>query len=82
MNMNILNVIKNINFSNIISNTNKALNIVKKSIPVYREIRPYATKEKSLFKKKESNEIDEIKESKPIKSNDNTTINDSLTFFQ
>ncbi len=82
MNTNILELIKNIKFTNIISATNKTLNVIKKSIPVYKEIRPYATHEKSLFKKKEVNEIDEIKESKPIKSNDRTTINDSLTFFQ
>lgn len=82
MNASILELIKNIKFTNIISATNKTLNVIKKSIPVYREIRPYATHEKSLFKKKEVTETEKIKESKPIKSNDRITINDSLTFFQ
>ena len=82
MNTNLLEIIKSIKLDKIVSTTNKTLNIVKKSIPVYREIRPYATREKSIFKKKDIKDIDEIKESKPIKSNDRTTINDSLTFFQ
>ena len=81
MNFNILNLIKNINFSNIVSNTNKTLNIVKKSIPVYKEIRPYIRKEKSIFKQTNNEEIDEIKMSKPLKSNKQITYNDSLTFF-
>ena len=80
MNTNILSFIKNIKFTDIISNTNKTLNIIKKSIPVYKEIRPYVNKEKSIFKK-EDNNIDEIKMSKPLKSNKNITYNDSLTFF-
>lgn len=79
MNMNILSFIKNIKISSIISGTSKTLNVIKKSIPVYKEIRPYINKEKSIFKNK--NEIDEIKMSKPLKSNKNITYNDSLTFF-
>ena len=75
MNLNILNLLKNINISSIASTTNKTLNVVKKSIPVYKELRPYFRKEKSLFKKEVD---DEIKMSKPI----NNTYNDSLTFFQ
>ena len=82
MNTNIFNILKNIKFSSIISTTNKTLNVIKKSIPVYREIKPYATREKSLFKKKETVATDEIKESMLVESNDRTTINDSLTFFQ
>ena len=82
MNFNILDLLKNINISKLAANTSKTLNIIKKSIPVYKEIRPYTTHEKSLFKKNNIRELDEIKESKPIKSNDKTTINDSLTFFQ
>ena len=81
MNFNILNLIKNINISNIISTTNKSLNIVKKSIPVYREIRPYIRKEKSVFKLKNDENIDEIKMSKPLKVDRKNTYNDSLTFF-
>ena len=82
MNTNIFELIKGIKIDKIASTANKTLNIIKKSIPVYKEIRPYATREKTLFKKKEVKEADEIKESKPIKSEDRTTINDSLTFFQ
>ena len=81
MNFNIINLIKNIKFSDIISTTNKTLNIVKKSIPVYKEIRPYMNKEKSLFKKQNDSQIDEIKESKPLKKEREVTYNDSLTFF-
>ena len=81
MNYNILNVLKNINLSNIISTTNRSLNIVKKSIPVYKEIRPYIKKEKSLFKIKENDDVDEIKTSKPLKVEKQTTYNNSLTFF-
>ena len=40
MNMNILSFIKNIKISSIISGTSKTLNVIKKSIPVYKEIRP------------------------------------------
>lgn len=81
MNINLLNLIKNINISNIISGTNKSLTILKKSIPVYKEIRPYINHEKSIFKN-EINTVDEIKESKPIKIKQSTVYNDSLTFFQ
>ena len=84
MNYNILGLLKNINLSSIISGTSKTLNVVKKSIPVYREIRPYIRHEKSLFKSNKNtneNDKDEIKESKPLKSNKQITYNDSLTFF-
>ena len=82
MNTNIISLIKNLNVSNIMNKTNKTLSIIKKSIPVYKEIRPYINHEKSIFKKTNLNEeIDEIKESKPLKSINKTTYNDSLTFF-
>ena len=77
----IYNILKNINFSSIIANTNKSLNIVKKSIPVYREIRPYIRREKSFFKVKKDENIDEIKMSKPLQVENKSTYNDSLTFF-
>ena len=81
MNNSIFSLFKNIKISDVASMTNKTLNVIKKSIPVYKEIRPYMNKEKSLFKNKKIKDIDEIKESKPIKSNNKTTYNDSLTFF-
>ncbi len=82
MNYGFLSLLKNIKLSSIISGTSKTLNVVKKSIPVYKEIRPYINHQKSIFKSNDKKqEIDEIKESKPIKSNKQTTYNDSLTFF-
>ena len=82
MNINLLNIIKGIKLSDIISSTNRTLNIVKKSIPVYKEIRPYMNHEKSIFKKKINNTEDEIKMSKPLKEDKQTSYNDSLTFFK
>ena len=83
MSLNIMSLLKIINVSNIISNTNKTLNIIKKSIPVYKEVRPYFNHEKFLFKKPKIELIDEIKESKPLKVNKEITYNnDNLTFFQ
>lgn len=83
MNFNILNALKSIDLTSIIKNTNKTLNVVKKSIPVYREIRPYIKKEKKLFNNKpKDTEFDEIKMSKPLKVDKEPTYNDSLTFFQ
>ena len=81
MNINVLNLIKKIDFPGIINTTNRSLNIVKKSIPVYREIRPYIRKEKSIFKVKNDEEIDEISESKPLKKEKKNIYNNSLTFF-
>lgn len=73
--LNLLNLLKNINISNILNNTSKTLNVVKKSIPVYKEIRPYINHEKSIFKNNSN-----IKESNLESTN--KTYNDSLTFFQ
>lgn len=71
MNFNFLN---NLNLSSMLGNINKTLNVVKKSIPVYKEIRPYINKEKSLFKTTEKSDIS----NKPNKENN---YNDNLTFF-
>ena len=81
MNYNIFELIKNIKLTDIISTTNKTLNVVKKSIPVYKEIRPYMRKEKSIFIKAKNDQIDEIKASKPLKKEREITYNDTLTFF-
>ena len=54
MNTNILNLLKQINISKVLGGTSKTLNIIKKSIPVYKEIRPYVRKEKTFFKKDET----------------------------
>ena len=84
MNINFLSILKNFNLSSIVSNTNKTLGIIKKSIPVYRQVKPYVTKEKSFFKKQEThNLIDTIKESKPLKDERTSpNFNDTLTFFK
>lgn len=79
-----LSILKKINISNIASNANKTLNVIKKGIPVYKEVRPYLLREKKIFNnKKIIDTVDEIKESKPIKNdNRSVTYNDTLTFFQ
>lgn len=84
MNQDFLSIFKNINLSSIMGGANKTLGIIKKSIPVYREVKPYLLREKSIFSKnKIMNDVDEIKESKPIKTEDRTvSYNDTLTFFQ
>lgn len=80
--MNFSNIFKNISLNTIVSNTNKTLNVIKKTIPVYKEVRPYFRGEKKLLKNENSN-VDEIKESKPLKQERNITFsNNNLTFFQ
>lgn len=71
MNFNILN---NLNFSNILGSISKTLGVMKKSIPVYREIKPYINKEKSLFKNNDKNTT-------LNKPNKQSNYNDNLTFF-
>ena len=83
MNIGIIELLKKINLSSIVSNTNKTLGIIKKTIPVYRQVKPYVTHEKTIFKKNDSNFIkDIIKESKPLKEETPTRFNDTLTFFK
>lgn len=79
MNSNLLGILKGIKISNVISGTNKTLGVVKKIIPVYKEIRPYVNHEKSLFKK-EDKVLDNIKESNEVDVR-NDSYNDTLTFF-
>ena len=84
MNQNFFSIFKNINLPSIMGGANKTLSVIKKSIPVYREVKPYLLREKSIFSKnKIMNDVDEIKESKPIKTEDRSvSYNDTLTFFQ
>lgn len=79
MNSNLLGILKGIKISSVISSTNKTLGVVKKIIPVYKEIRPYVNHEKSLFKK-EDKVLDNIKESNEVDVR-NDSYNDTLTFF-
>lgn len=81
MNSELLSIFKNINISNIASTANKTLGVIKKTIPVYKEIKPYLLREKSIFKKKENVLIDEIKESN-VSEDRSSSYNDTLTFFQ
>lgn len=67
-----LNFLKKINISSLLNSTGNILNVVKKTIPVYKEIRPFLSKEKKVF------ETQELKK----ESNEPTEYNDSLTFFQ
>ncbi len=84
MNQDFLSIFKSINLSSIMSGANKTLGVIKKTIPVYREVKPYLLREKSIFSKKKTTDVvDEIKESKPIKDeNRSVSYNDTLTFFQ
>lgn len=79
MNSNILGLLKGIKISNIVSSTNKTLGIVRKIIPVYKEVRPYVTHEKSIFKNIPKTESI-IKESNTSNVRNNS-YNDTLTFF-
>ena len=81
--------LKSINFEKIFSTTHKTINIVNKAIPVYKQIKPNIGNIKNIFNKNNVNtNIDEIKESRPIKlkrstpNNHRNTSNNSLTFFQ
>lgn len=62
MKPNILNILSKININKILTNTSKTLNIVKKTIPIYKEIK----RPKPETKLKESNQL-------PKKYNDNLT---------
>lgn len=82
MNSELLSIFKNINISGIASTANKTLGVIKKTIPVYREVKPYLLREKSIFKKKEEPLISEIKESNLTLEDRSSSYNDTLTFFQ
>ncbi|UKI58135.1 MAG: hypothetical protein L6V81_01445 [Clostridium sp.] len=49
MNSNLLGLLKGIKLSSIVSSTNKTLGVVRKIIPVYKEVRPYVTHEKKFI---------------------------------
>ena len=69
-----MNIFKNINITSIANNTSSILNIIKKTIPIYREIKPL------IKNKKNTNFFDaNINENK---KESNSEYNDSLTFFQ
>ena len=68
-----MSLFNKINISSIASNTSNILNIIKKGIPVYKEIKP-------LIKKKNNFNLNSLEE--PIKKESNNEYNNSLTFFQ
>lgn len=72
MNYNILNIFKGIKLSSVVSNANTTLNVIKKMIPVYKEIKPFIYKNNKIKFQEE-----QIKISEP----NNKNYNDSLTFF-
>ena len=68
------NILKNLNITKVVSTTNTTLKTIKKIIPVYKEVRPYITHEKSFINK-------DIIKTDNIKKESNKSYNDSLTFF-
>ena len=87
-----LDVLKNsdiyIPISYLLLKIDRAINFAKTetlrtmdAIPVYKEVKPYLLREKSIFKKKEEPLIDEIKESN-VSEDRSSSYNDTLTFFQ
>lgn len=71
MSLDFTSILKGINLNTIATNTNKTLNVIKKTIPIYKEVRPYLKKEKSIFNT-------EIKEEIPLKD---ISSNNNITFF-
>lgn len=63
---------KNINFSSVLTSTGNVLNVIKRTIPIYKELKPFFNKEKKII------EINNIKK----ESLEPSDYNDSLTFFQ
>lgn len=82
MNTELLSIFKKINISSIAETANRTLGVVKKAIPVYKEVKPYLLHEKSIFKKKEDAEMVKIKESNDVSEERTSSYNDTLTFFQ
>lgn len=82
-----------INWSSILTNTQKTLNIINQTIPVIKQIKPVVNNAKTMFKimnefKKDdipnnNTRTNEIKKNENTKEQNNiTTQNNTLTFFQ
>lgn len=71
MNNNILSIFKKINISKVASTTSNTLNVIKKVIPIYREIKPFTTREKKL-----------ISSNNTIEKKEEPSYDNSITFFQ
>lgn len=68
-----------INFSSILSGTQKTLNIINQAIPIVKEVKPIINNAKTMFNiMSEFKRVDE-----PVKTNNVVEDNDGLpTFFQ
>lgn len=66
---------KGINFSSILTNTQKTLNIINQSIPAIKQVKPLITNAKTMFKV--MNEFKKVDE-KPKKNNIESKKNQSL----
>ena len=87
-------LLKGLNINKILNTASKTINFVNKAIPMYKEIKPTIGTLKKTFLKSEEKEsveiVDEIKESRPLKTKKNipntknvrNNFNDTLTFFQ
>lgn len=77
-----------INWSSILTNTQKTLNIINQTIPVIKQIKPVVNNTKTMFKimnefKKEDVPNNPTKETKEVKEpTQNIITNNTLTFFQ
>lgn len=60
-----LGSIRKINWSNILNNTQKTLNVINQAIPVYYQVKPIWSNAKTMFRM-----VNALKEDKPI---DNTS---------
>ena len=54
--------VKKINWSNILNNTQKTLNVINQAIPVYYQVKPIIGNAKTMFRM-----INSLKEDEPIK---------------
>lgn len=54
--------IKRINWSNILNNTQKTLNVINQAIPVYYQVKPIIGNAKTMFRM-----INSLKEDEPVK---------------
>lgn len=85
----LFSILKGINISKVLGGANKTLNLVKEAVPIYKEVKPIFKNAKTFLSaynelKTPSPQIKKtvstpLKKKQPLR---NTTINDSLTFFQ
>ena len=69
----------NFNFGNILSGTQKTINIINQSIPIIKQAKPVINNAKTMFKI--MNEFKKPSKNQINISNNRKTSNNSLTFF-